>query len=166
MENLIRTITELQDKYARVLPTDENHPFPLVSYLEMNGAEFKNIFVQKVPEDLRFWWNTIKSAILFKDVEYGQWGLRILSEEMSFAVTSREMKEVPSNFKSTDIILGEFIGDLEMLLINCDPDEDYGSVYVVLEIYDRSHWPKVADNFSGFLEQYVSAQGDKYWEPS
>jgi hypothetical protein len=66
-----------------------------------------------------------------------------------------------------DLIIGEFLGDAELLLVRCDPGApDFGQVVVVLPIDARKDWPIAASNLSEFVAKYVESSGDKFWDRS
>lgn len=69
------------------------------------------------------------------------------------------------DFKEGDLIVGEFIGDCELLLIRCDSSSsDFGSVILVNPIDPREDWSMIANDFEKFLVGYFQSQGDKFWE--
>lgn len=66
----------------------------------------------------------------------------------------------------SDLIIGEFYGDSDLLLVRCDPNsDDYGSIFVVLPIDQRQDWYIVANTFQEFISKFYETQGDKFWEP-
>ena len=116
-----------------------------------------------IPDDIRNFWEVAASADLFLDVEYGQWGLHIFSIDQAIETTRHWQIERPEDFLPTDFILGNFIGDSDLLVI-CRNPENYGNVLIALPIDGRNDWYKVADNFTEFLERYALAEGNKFWE--
>jgi len=63
-----------------------------------------------------------------------------------------------------DVIIGEFLGDSDLLLIRCDSNSnDFGAVVVVLPLDDRPEWYLVAYSFIEFLWAYLSSGGEKFW---
>lgn len=125
----------------------------------------KPVLVENLPEDLQYFWNAFESALLFVDVQYGQWGLRILDHETSNQRTRQFRRERPQDAVRGDRVIGEFIGDLEQLLIRGDTRHaDFGTVQVALPAAPRHEFYRVADSFSSFLEKYAFYEGQKYWE--
>ncbi len=137
---------------------------PYVCYINAAAEGHKNLFNYPLPSDIIDWWSLVKHAILFKDIEYGQWGLEIHSGEQSFRLTQNCLQERPFDFKLTDIVIGEFYGDSDLLLVSCETGEEYGSVWVVSPIEGREYWAKLANSFSQFLEKYIKMEGEKFWE--
>src|SRR5262245_32130596 len=79
--------------------------------------------VQHAPECIRQFWQYSRSAILFEDVNYGQWGLRILDPHSAIEQTARLHKDRPQDVRDGDLVFGEFLGDLDRLVIRCAPQE-------------------------------------------
>lgn len=118
-----------------------------------------------IPNDLREFWSTFSSAKLFEDVNYGQWGLIIHDHETSLRRTRQLALERPDDAARGDRVIGEFIGDLDQLLVRCNPREsDFGNIVVAIPDGPRGEWYRVADSFLSFLQEYQAYEGQKYWE--
>lgn len=118
-----------------------------------------------MPESLKEFWTEAGGARLFEDSDYGQWGLVLLPPEAAAKRTSELLEERGSQCRPGDLVVGEFHGDQDLLLVRCDPNSpDYGHVVVVLPLDDREDWDDVASSFGAFLEEYERAEGAKYWE--
>jgi len=117
------------------------------------------------PSDLIDLWRTTQSATLFQDVEYGQWGLDLLSPGRSVAATIDFRSKRTKDFLDGDCVVGVFLGDCDFILVRCDPlQKEYGSVLVALPIDQRQEWYHVATSLSDFLAGYIAARGGKFWE--
>lgn len=104
-------------------------------------------------------------ADLFKDEAYGQWGVKIFNiAELELSI--KYCKESRSKeFIKGDLVIGEFYGDSDLLILRCDPDnKDFGCVLVALPFDNRSDWYQVSNSFEVFLRNYVDFEGDKFWE--
>jgi len=118
-----------------------------------------------LPEDIREFWLAARSATLFKDHQFGQWGIEILDPDQALRETSRRVAARQRDFITSDLIIARFFGDSDLVVIACDPEQSkFGSVTIALPIDRRPDWPLVASSFGEFLEKLVEAQGDKYWE--
>jgi len=118
-----------------------------------------------VPTDVQEFWQQTRSAALFRDAQWGQWGIEVLEPTEAHAETWRHTQARPHDFTSFDLVLARFFGDSDLLVIACDPRRaDFGSVTIALPLDKRDDWPVVAKSFRDFLEQLLEAQGDKYWE--
>lgn len=118
-----------------------------------------------VPSQLEAFWSAAKEAKLFEDVDYGQWGLHILSPEDALKKTEAALKERPHDFLDSDLVIGQFLGDSDLLVISREKGPSFGHVLIALPIDPRNDWYHLAVDFPTFLEQYVASKGDKFWEP-
>jgi hypothetical protein len=169
MKKIEELIAEIETKYACVSLHSIGegcYKTAFISYINRRNAGRNNFFTLEIPMDIQAWWDTVLRGTLFCDIEFGQWGLQILSEQEAFNETHACLEKKPDKFKRTDVILGIFLGDLGLLLIDCEPGPNFGSVYIALpaDIGGRKKWPKIANTFTDFLERYVEGFGNKYWE--
>lgn len=119
----------------------------------------------RIPDDLRDFWQEVRTATLFEDQQYGQWGVVVLDPEEALFETSEQAAARPADFVSSDLVIARFLGDSDLVLIRCDPTlSDFGTMTVALPIEPHDSWPVVANSFGDFLEKLTEAQGDKYWE--
>lgn len=120
--------------------------------------------VQLPPEVLGLW-RECREAKLFADVEYGQWGMRILTPQRSASVLERQRRDRPSDFVESDVVVAEFLGDLELLVLSPSEEGDR-RVLVALELDHRPEWYGVGSSLAQFFQRYLAAQGEKFWEQS
>jgi len=119
----------------------------------------------QIPEELDEFWCVSAGARLFEDAEYGQWGLVLLGPHEVSTETERFHSSRPNDFVEGDLILGRFLGDQDLLLMRCNPEErDFGQLLIALPIDTRRNWYRPASNLADFLEAYEQAEGAKYWE--
>jgi hypothetical protein len=116
-----------------------------------------------VPNEVAALWAHTSGGKLFEDVKYGQWGLKLLSPPESAARTARERADRPEEIRADDIVLGEFLGDQELLVFGPSEPGDR-RVLVELPLDKRPDWWAAASTLTEFLERYFAASGDKYWE--
>lgn len=135
-------------------------------FLDRLVGEVENSLLDySIPPDLKEFWQISESAVLFKDADYGQWGLEILSPSEAAIETRKYSEDQVCNCQDGDLIIGRFFGDSDLLMIRCNEIEaDFGSVHIVPPIDDRSDWPMVGKDFTAFLKTYSEKQGAKYWE--
>lgn len=108
-------------------------------------------------------WRACDGAELFKDIEHGQWGLRLLSPSDAVQATQQYFRE-DSRAAQGDFVVGQFIGDGELLLVRAIAGApDFGRVIVVDEIDKRINWPIAAENLRDFLDEYARKMGRKFW---
>lgn len=143
-------------------PDLSSNPFKLSSTVETaaTAAEIAHAWPAVSPaEQLVEAWSTARAARLFVDVDYGQWGLVLLSPADSAARTAKERVARPTDFRPGDVVFGEFLGDQELLVVGAD-----GRILVALPLDDRSDWYLAAEDLAGFLFAYWEHGGDKFWE--
>lgn len=116
-----------------------------------------------VPDEVQELWRVARSARLFEDVDYGQWGLELLDPVASKRRTDEARAARPDEHRAEDIVIGRFIGDLE-LLVYAPSEPGSRRVLVALPLDPRAEWWGVAENLADFLVTYFDADGDKYWE--
>jgi hypothetical protein len=145
-----------------ILPGDQN-PFRLVSTLAapVSASVIREAFPgHPIPNELARAWQCAGEATLCEDVEYGQWGLHLLAPADAARRTRQEMAAQPNDYRPLDIVVGEFLGDQELLVLAADTP----AVLVALPLYPRPDWILVGWSFDDFLLQYFEAEGAKYWE--
>ncbi|MDJ1482940.1 hypothetical protein QNI16_20730 [Cytophagaceae bacterium YF14B1] len=165
MRNITEILQEVKDKWStpKKIPS-QAESFVFVSYLEEPGF-IPEDYPYQLPADLIAFWSLVKSAILFKDIKYGQWGLEMLSTEEALQKSRIQLFHRPNEFREWDLVIGQFYGDLDIVFINCDETSSYfGRVYVAIPIDKRKDWCLVGENLTDFLDQYVRNEGEKYWE--
>ncbi len=128
-------------------------------------ADFHEISRVALSADLIEFWEIAESADLFVDKEFGQWGLKLFSPAEVIAATLIERNDLDGELGEDDYVIGEFYGDSDQLVISCaEAEKGVFPVLIKLPIDCRREWPRVADSFSQFLEEYLASQGDKYWD--
>lgn len=116
------------------------------------------------PPDLAEFWSMFRTARLFEDREYGQWGLVIFSPGQAVESTRYFRDTRIRDFVDGDLVIGEFLGDQDFLVIRCDQDcRDFGRVLVALPIDPREDWFEVADTLADLLDRFARSGGGKYW---
>lgn len=126
-------------------------------------ADFSAGYPLKIPNDLKEFWLNAKEANLFFDVNYGQWGLYIMSPEEALLTTEREKADRPNDNENEELVIGNFLGDSDKLLIDCSL-ESAGRITISRPIDERKDWPIAANSFTEFLTCYMEKEGEKFWE--
>lgn len=140
-----------------------SNPFRLASKVESEASlnEISEAWPAHALPELEALWLSSREAWLFRDIDYGQWGLHILDPAAAAALTNAERGRRPGDFEATDAVIGEFLGDSDLLVLEAN-----GGVLVALPLDPRADWPRVASTLSEFLSRYLEAIGEKYWESS
>ena len=119
----------------------------------------------RLPGHLDEFWRSASGARLLVDEDYGQWGLVLLPPGESHTASERFRLRRPREHRVGDLIIGEFRGDSDLLLVRCDPDaDDFGRVLVAAPLDGREDWDVAAPNLLAFVETLEREQGRKFWE--
>jgi hypothetical protein len=143
-----------------------DNPFRLACRLEppASVAEIRAAWPEReLPDELSELWLTCRRAWLFEDTEYQQWGLMLLPPDVSARRTACGRRRRPEDVKSNDIVIGEFLGDQELLLL-APSEEPARRVLVALPLDRRDDWYPAGGGLAEFLDQYLIHFGEKYWE--
>ena len=106
---------------------------------------------------------TSRESWLFEDAEYGQWGLHLCSPGGCAVRTEAERVDRPSDLRVDDVVLGEFLGDSELLIHA--PSEASDRRYLIgLPLDAREEWSPAGSTAVEVLERLLEAGGEKYWE--
>lgn len=169
MVKLNELISQMKKKWSvprSALHRSEEIPFKLCCSFNSGVEDYQLSHLQRsLPREVRDFYILSNGAALFVDEQYGQWGLKIYSLDEIANATQLYFKERSRDCLEEDLIIGEFFGDTDLLLIRCDPrNKDFGSVVVVSAINPRVDWDIAASDFAFFLQELYYHQGDKYWE--
>ncbi len=165
-------MAELHEVLAGVrsgaLPTAEraSNPFRLGSAVSDPAEEMEVRLAWPavtLPYDVVALWKECRAARLFEDLDYGQWGLILLDPGASARRTAKERHDRPSEFLPGDVVIGEFLGDLDLLVV-APSEAGVHRVLVALPLDGRSDWYGVGADLATFLGRFVTVGGEKFWE--
>jgi hypothetical protein len=162
-------IADTLDRFRRQPSPPEGsttNPFKLVSTLDgpAGGNEVEDAWSgHELPSDAVDLWAACREARLFEDVDYGQWGLALLAPSASATRTAQEREARPSDLRPDDIVLGEFLGDQELLVL-APSETGRRKVLIALPLDSRADWFGAAADLGEFFGRYFDSAGDKYWE--
>jgi hypothetical protein len=105
----------------------------------------------EVPEELVQAWSTSRQSRLFEDVDYGQWGLVLLSPEGAAQRTDQERAQRAGAYRADDVVIGEFFADQELVVLA--PSEADHRVLIALPMDDRPDRPVAAGSLAEFLDR-------------
>ena len=92
-------------------------------------------------------------------------GPRSCSPEASAARTARELADRPRDIKRDDIVVGEFLGDLQLLALEPNPSGGVRAL-IALPLDGREDWPIAGESLSEFLVTYFGNNGKMFWDPA
>lgn len=117
-----------------------------------------------LPEDLQELWQKSNGLRLFEDKTYGQSGLTIWPPQKVLE-QQQILRQGSDEFQSGDLIIGEFLGDSDLLVVRCDQNsDDFGQLIISLPIDHRSDWYYLPYLLPEFLQKIINSQGEKFWE--
>jgi hypothetical protein len=175
LKQLIHQIKYLGDYNSPNISDPVTLRSSIMPRLTWDAAWLEEILNIQVPPDLRILWDETSGLALFADIVAGQSGLVIWSPEQTsirhqYYVSIRQSKialptRKPLLFAGGDLCIGEFLGDDELLVIRCDPtSSDFGSILIALSLDPRDEWYNPASSLGEFLQSFVEAHGEKFWE--
>ena len=121
-----------------------------------------NILNLDIPKELLEFYSLSDGTILFKDIEYGQWGMKIYSSSQ-LAESNEKIRVYREDLSEKDLIIGEFYGDSDLIILSLE-EYNYGEVIICTPMDKRKDWFFLKINFEEFLEKYFESEGDKFWE--
>jgi hypothetical protein len=146
---------------CRTIHPGEEQPFRLESRLASPATadDIRRAWGRAaLPPSVVELWLTAGGAELFVDVTYGQWGLRLFSPAVSADRSRHEFLERPSDVRPDDVVLAEFLGDQDLLLVDAG-----GQPLIALPLDVRADWYRPAGSLGAFLDRYVTSDGRKFW---
>lgn len=124
----------------------------------MDPRALRESWPTPLPRALEEFWDTFEGGTLFLDVEYGQWGLDLLSPAETARETVHFHKTQAWRIELSDVVIGKFRGDTDLLIVDHE-----GRTGVSLPLDPRSDWYWAGDLVE-FLKLYVAHDGDKHCE--
>jgi hypothetical protein len=131
-----------------------------------DAAEIETAVGVKLPDEARVLWSRGSEICLHSDVNYGQWGCVLWSPAEIVARHDQAFGwRGPDDFRPGDLIIGEFRGDTDLVVLRCDPSQpDFGSIVIALPMDPRDAWPCVASSITEFMQKFLSERDRKFWE--
>lgn len=118
----------------------------------------------KIPSELRQFWRLTSELRLFVEVNYGQWGVIVYSPEEVINLHQAKRSLYEESFLFGDLVIGDFKGDVQFIVVRCNPEaEDYGSIVVAQPADPRKYWPKVGSSLTEFLSGILDSPYKYYW---
>jgi len=172
MAEIDEVLTAIGGLCGRNIVTDhkgEDLPFPYRCTLGPPVPWDRDFMERKlrlsIPPDLEGLWRGASRLHLYEDFQYRKWGLILWSPD-EVLTRDRNTKALHGEeFRPADLVIGEFLGDRDLLAIRCEPSlADFGAVFVVAARRLREDWYFLNLSLGRFLDLYVGTTGDKWWE--
>lgn len=144
----------------------ENYRNVSIPSREMQGVELTcrlgasvpgNEIPAQAPEQLRELWRHTSGGLLLVDEQFGICGLTLHAPSEAMQRT-RDRVEYGYELSESDWVLGEFVGDTDMLIVDA-----HDKVVISAGSYPRAEW-YVFDSLPEVINRYVQAGAEKYWE--
>ncbi|GER89971.1 hypothetical protein KDW_41330 [Dictyobacter vulcani] len=118
-----------------------------------------------IPPSYKQFLSVSNGAVLYKDVQYGQWGFYLYGTK-DLITKNEQWHKLYSSLPNDYLVFAESLGDADFLIINtCHPEETNECVIIGSDVgYEVSTWPIIAQSFAEWLSYLVNSQGAKYWE--
>ncbi|WP_435931511.1 SMI1/KNR4 family protein [Moraxella bovoculi] len=149
-----------------------NDSFELLCLFNNKGLEFdlkesaSKLGIKNIPiKHLNFIKET-NGAKLFYDKTYGQAGMYLYGTDVIYE-KNLEWRNgyLSQDLLSKDLIIGEFFGDNDLIILRCDKNSsDYGNIIILLPLDEREDWYFLDEDFESFLVNFCNKEGIKYWE--
>jgi hypothetical protein len=147
------------DNMAIAMPLN-SEIVPAIARATKNLETLLNI---SLPDDLQELWQKCNGLRLFEDKTYGQSGLIIWSPQKVLE-QQQVLRRNSDEFQDGDLIIGEFLGDSDLLVVRCDQNfSDFGKVIISLPIDHRSDWDYLPYLLPEFIQKFINSQGEKFW---
>lgn len=162
----VKLLKQLGDQLADPVPVPGMPPMTFSCSFAPSGATQAELSELSFacPSDVAEFWELARTARLFEDQQYGQWGLELVDPKQAAELSRKCKTKRPRDFTAGDMVLGRFLGDSDLLVIRCDPNaQDFGQALVALPLDPRAEWYVASESFAAFLDDYVETGGEKFW---
>ncbi len=123
---------------------------------------------KSLPKDyVAFVSHITNGAVMFYDVQYGQWGFKIYSTGELLEKQHLWQHSLEGKWKPHFVAFAESYGDEHVLAFDLKRPTSNGISCAVIQgsPYDPvEYWPVASASFNEWLDHLVTAQGAKYWE--
>lgn len=149
-------VFEFLENYRNVsIPSREMEGVELTCRLDAGIPEDE--IPTQTPEQLREFWRRTSGGLLLVDEQFGIFGLTLHAPTEAKQQT-RDRAEYGYELSESDWVLGEFVGDTDMLIVDAND-----TVLISAGSYPRAEWYTFG-SLSDVLSRYVEAGAEKYWE--
>lgn len=119
-----------------------------------------------LPESYKRFLYQYNGCVLYKDEEYGQWGVQVYGTRDLASENVRLRDENGEYWIANYLVFARMLGESDVLVMEMGKPARDGEDNVVLdgdaELVPK-HWPVAAQDFGIFIDHLVCAQGARYW---
>jgi hypothetical protein len=134
--------------------------------VQWDRQSIESALAVRLPRQVIDLWTEAGGVKLYVEKNNGQWGLVVWSGT-EVVPGNRRYKRIyrSDDFRPGDLLIGEFRGDSDLVLLRCDEAaNDYGRVVIIDPLERREAWKIAANSLGGFLRKWCKTKGEKYWE--
>lgn len=127
---------------------------------EINAYEEQNGI--RLPMEYKDFLLISNGAVLFKDINYGQWGCNILPYQDTINVTN-QLRIDGFEIKKQWLVFSTWLGDMDHLFF--DLENINTNKYIIdVELDSIEEWEYINGSFETWLDRLIVSQGCKYWK--
>ncbi len=132
------------------------------SDLEIKKFEIQHNII--LPADFKKFLKISNGAILFKDIQYGQWGCKIYGLDEIIDI-SNHVKDWGYELKPEWIVFATWLGDCDILIFDLTKSKNGINHYIIdgEQGEEVGDWINIKGNFEKWIDRLIVAQGAKYW---
>lgn len=133
-----------------------------VTELEIKDFETQHNII--LPKDFKNFLKISNGAMLFKDIQYGQWGCKIYGLDEIIDI-SNQVKSWGYELRPGWLVFATWLGDCDILLFDLIKSEAGINNYIIDgEQGERvEDWINIKGSFEKWIDRLIVAQGAKYW---
>jgi len=133
-----------------------------VTDIEISKFEKENSL--QLPESYKEFLRISNGAILFKDMQYSQWGCKILGLE-DLISTTKKVTEWGYKLNPSWLVYATWLGDVDLLIFDLDKYASKERNYIIDGEQGEpvGNWCNIKGDFSKWIDRLIISQGAKYW---
>lgn len=132
------------------------------SDLEIENFEMQHNII--LPTDFKNFLKISNGAILFKDIQYGQWGCKIYGLNEIIDI-SNQVKSWGYELRPEWIVFATWLGDCDILVFDLNKSGIGTKNYIIDGEQGEpvENWINTRGTFEDWIDRLIVAQGAKYW---
>lgn len=130
--------------------------------LEIKDFETQHNII--LPAEFKNFLKISNGAILFKDIQYGQWGCQIYGLDEIIGI-SNQVKSWGYELRPEWLVFATWLGDCDILVFDLNKSKiGKNDCIIDGEQGERvEDWINIKGNFEKWIDRLIVAQGAKYW---
>jgi len=130
---------------------------------EIHDFEIEHSII--LPETFKDFLKISNGAMFFKDIQYGQWGCKILGLDELISIT-KEVSRWGYELKPEWLVFATWLGDCDILVFDLEKSTMGSRNYIIDgDSGDRvADWDYLKGDFAHWIDRLIVSQGAKYWK--